>query len=131
MLPHKPPATPNWGTLPDFFGPDQFAMMSPTSGAGIRPSAVSSSMTPKHWRALKRSHSQSTPPYPSGHASIRRYLCARSLARLPKNWTPSVPLCARTLTSRAQQPCRQPTTTSKNLEWQRASSSDTPATAVA
>ena len=112
----------------DAFGPNRFAMMSPTSGVGPMPSTASSSMRRKHRRALKISRSQWISLCQSDLASIRRYPSAQSLTRLPRTWTLWEFFCARTLLPRAQKPYMQRTSASEDLGRQSASSSATHAT---
>ena len=71
MFPHKTHATPVNAHSPDISGPNRFVPISPTSGAGPRPSAASSNTRQNHRWAFKMSHPQMTPLYQYGLASLR------------------------------------------------------------
>jgi hypothetical protein len=101
MFPHKPLATLSRGTLPQIFGPTQFAAMSQASGAGPRSSAASSTMKQKRRRALKMSQSQRTSLVHYGIALISRYPCAPPLSRLSRTYTPWESFYGQFLFSRA------------------------------
>ena len=88
IFPHKPPATPSRGTLPQHLWPK--LVRHDISKIRRRAKAIRR-LIKYEAGTLADAHEkpQGIPRYPSGPASIRRYLCARSLARRPKTWTPS------------------------------------------